>query len=182
MTKLNENEKMIIACRIFRETKLADSRTVWDLLTDDRSRKAVEIAEAYTRGEATGEELMGARKAATAAAAEARVAEEAASRAATAAAAWLSAAHLAWRAARARAEAAEAAARVATMAAAAAEMVADLVAEALWTAAGAAAWEEHQEGEELWLYLRKQQVDIICEVVTYEEVISLVSMLTDGGE
>jgi hypothetical protein len=151
-----------LACRFVRETKLPNGRTTWDLLTDDRSRKAIETAEAYTRGEATGEELTEARKAAKraetaarvatmAAAAEARVAAEAAIVAAAIVAA-----------AEARA-AARVAARVVAWSAAEAEAAA-------WSAVAAAA------------AANEQQAYIIREVVTYEEVISLVSMLTDGGE
>lgn len=46
-----------LACRFVRETPIGGGRTVWDLLTDERSRKAVEIAEAYVDGKATDAEL-----------------------------------------------------------------------------------------------------------------------------
>ena len=46
-----------LACRFVRETPLSDGRKVWDLLTDERSRKAVEVAEAYADGKATAQEL-----------------------------------------------------------------------------------------------------------------------------
>lgn len=49
------------ACRCVRETPIGDGRTVWDLLTDQRSRNAVEVAERYADGEATTEELAAAR-------------------------------------------------------------------------------------------------------------------------
>ena len=47
----------LFACWCVRNTPTHDGRTVWDLLTDTRSRRAVEVAEAYARGEATHEEL-----------------------------------------------------------------------------------------------------------------------------
>jgi hypothetical protein len=53
-----------LACRFVRETPLSDGRKVWDLLTDERSRKAVEVAERYADGKATYEELEAARAAA----------------------------------------------------------------------------------------------------------------------
>jgi hypothetical protein len=69
-----------LACRFVRETPLSDGRKVWDLLTDERSRKAVEVAEAYADGKATYEELDAARDAAYAAYAAARTAAYAAAR------------------------------------------------------------------------------------------------------
>ena len=48
------------ACRCVRETPLGDGRTVWDLLTDERSRNAVVVAEAFLLGKATNEELAAA--------------------------------------------------------------------------------------------------------------------------
>ncbi len=53
-----------LACRFVRETPLVDGRTVWDLLTNERSRKAVEVAEAYADGNATDGDLAEARQAA----------------------------------------------------------------------------------------------------------------------
>lgn len=47
-----------LACRFVREIPLPDGRKVWDLLTDERSRKAVEVAEAFADGNATEEELQ----------------------------------------------------------------------------------------------------------------------------
>ena len=96
----------MLACRFVRETPMGDGRMVWDLLTDERSRTAVEVAERYARGEATAEELRSAWAAANAAAWAAE---------AEAAAAW--AARAAWAAA-ARAAAARAAADAAAWAAA----------------------------------------------------------------
>ncbi len=57
-----------LACRFVRETPLHDGRKVWDLLTDERSRKAVEVAERYADGKATEQELAAADAAAYAAA------------------------------------------------------------------------------------------------------------------
>ena len=56
-----------LACRFVRETPLTDGRKVCDLLTDERSRKAVEVAERYADGKATDGELQAARAAARAA-------------------------------------------------------------------------------------------------------------------
>ena len=53
-----DDKKMrLFACACIRRTPLADGRTVWDLLTDERSRNAIEVAEKFARGEATAEEL-----------------------------------------------------------------------------------------------------------------------------
>jgi quinol monooxygenase YgiN len=57
-----------LACRFVRETPIADGRKVWDLLTDERSRNAVEVAERYADGKATDGELQAAEAAAYAAA------------------------------------------------------------------------------------------------------------------
>ena len=56
-----------LACRFVRETPLSDGRKVWALLTDERSRQAVEVAELYADGKATDGELQAARAAARAA-------------------------------------------------------------------------------------------------------------------
>ena len=53
-----------LACRFIRETPIADGRKVWDLLEDNRSRRAVEVAESYADGKATYEELEAAHAAA----------------------------------------------------------------------------------------------------------------------
>ena len=57
-----------LACRFIQETPIADGRKVWDLLTDERSRKAVEVAEAYADGKATKEDMAAAYAASDAAA------------------------------------------------------------------------------------------------------------------
>jgi hypothetical protein len=49
-----------LACRFVRETPLLDGRKVWDLLTDARSKKVVEVAERYEDGKATKKELADA--------------------------------------------------------------------------------------------------------------------------
>ena len=77
-------------------------RQVWHLLTDERSRHAVEVAERYVAGNATDVELAAARDAAWAAARAANAAARAAARYAARAAAW----GAAWAAARAAADAA----------------------------------------------------------------------------
>ena len=56
----SDRELRLFACWCVRNTPTHDGRTVWDLLTDTRSRRAVEVAEAYARGEATHEELAAA--------------------------------------------------------------------------------------------------------------------------
>jgi hypothetical protein len=79
-----------LACRFVRETPVSNGRTVWELLTDERSRKAIEVTEAYVDGNATEAELAAAYSAAcdaySAADAAARDAANAAARAALAAA------------------------------------------------------------------------------------------------
>lgn len=54
--------------RVPREFACWCVRQVWELLTDPRSRTAVEVAERYARGEATAAELSAARAAAEGAA------------------------------------------------------------------------------------------------------------------
>lgn len=71
-----------LACRFVRETPLHDGRTAWDLLTDERSRKAIEVAEHYVDGKATEAELDAARADAWAAYDAARTAADAAAGAA----------------------------------------------------------------------------------------------------
>jgi hypothetical protein len=109
-----------LACRFVRETPLADGRKIWDLLTDERSRRAVEVAELYANGKATDGELQAAYAAADAAYAANSAAREAAYTAAHAAAhaAARDAAYGATDAAYGATDAAHAAARAAARAAA----------------------------------------------------------------
>jgi len=62
-----ERELRLFACWCVRNTPLHDGRKVWDLLTDKRSRAAVEVAERYADGLATDDELAAAGAAARAA-------------------------------------------------------------------------------------------------------------------
>ncbi len=105
-----------LACRFVRETPLSDGRRVWDLLKDERSRRAVEVAELYANGKATDGELQAAYAAADAAYAANSAAREAAYTAAHAAA--RDAAYGATDAAYGATDAAHAAARAAARAAA----------------------------------------------------------------
>jgi len=115
---LDDKELRLLVCHFVRKTPLADGRKVWDLLTDERSRNAVRVAERYANGRASDSELAAAWAAA-----------EAAVGAAARDAAWAAAGAAAWDAAEA---AAGAAARDAAWAAAEAAAWA-----AAWAAAGA---------------------------------------------
>jgi hypothetical protein len=93
---LDDRTARLFACWCVRNTPLADGHVVWDLLTDERSRNAVEVAERYADGNATLGELNAARDAARAAAWDAawdaaRDAAWAAALAAALAAAWATA-------------------------------------------------------------------------------------------
>ena len=68
----------LFACACVRHTPLANGHTVWDLLTDERSRTAVDIGERYANGNASVEELRAAWAAAGAAAGAAWAAARAA--------------------------------------------------------------------------------------------------------
>ena len=84
----------LFACWCVRETPLSDGRKVWDLLTDERSRNAVIVAERFANGEATEEERDAAWFAAPSARASSRAAGDAAYDAA-----WSAASNAAWSAA-----------------------------------------------------------------------------------
>lgn len=65
LERISYSDKKILrlfACWCVRETKISDGRKVWDLLVDERSRRAVEVAEQYAKGNATYGELKVARK------------------------------------------------------------------------------------------------------------------------
>jgi hypothetical protein len=89
---LPESVQRLMAVAFVRETPLHDGRNVIDLSTDERSLKALEVAELHALGRATDGELDAARDAA-------RDAAGSAAWAATIAAAW----NAAWNAARAAA-------------------------------------------------------------------------------
>ena len=81
-----------LACAFVRRTPLADGRTVWNLLTDERSRRAVEVAEAYCGGSVSASGLAADASAAAARAADAAAAAaEARAAAEDAAEAWVAA-------------------------------------------------------------------------------------------
>jgi hypothetical protein len=60
MGLFTDKERRLLACRFVRETPIGDGRTVWHLLTDERSRNAVIVAEKYANGEASQKELAAA--------------------------------------------------------------------------------------------------------------------------
>lgn len=57
MGLFNDQQLELMACRFVRETPIGEGKTVWDLLTDKRSRNAVIVAERFANSEATEEEL-----------------------------------------------------------------------------------------------------------------------------
>jgi len=68
MNILDDKERGLLAVHLVRTTPLPDGRTVYDLLTDERSRNALVVAERFAKGRATSEELAAAEDAARAAA------------------------------------------------------------------------------------------------------------------
>jgi hypothetical protein len=54
----------LFACWCVRNTPIGGGRTVWDLLTDERSRNAVVVAERFADGKATRNDLEAAHQAA----------------------------------------------------------------------------------------------------------------------
>ena len=81
----DDRKLRLLACRFIREIAVDTTRTVWDLLTDERSRSAVVAAEQYAKGRATDGELEAAASLASDAASLARNEARAASAAAWAA-------------------------------------------------------------------------------------------------
>ena len=64
MDLFTDKQRRLMACRFVRETPIGEGKTVWDLLTDERSRNAVVVSERYANGEATVDELSTASDAA----------------------------------------------------------------------------------------------------------------------
>ena len=56
----DERKLRLYGCACVRGTPITRGRTVWDLLTDERSRRAVEVSERFANGEATEEERAAA--------------------------------------------------------------------------------------------------------------------------
>lgn len=141
----DERKLRLYACACARKTPLADGRTVWDLLTDERSRRAVEVAELYAEGKATDAARDAARAAATDAATDAAWAATRAARDA--------ANDVAWDAARDAARAAR-----------------DAAWEAAWEATWAAAWAAAHAAEVARAAARDAQSQLLREWISWEEV------------
>ena len=139
----NDQRWRLAGCAIVRRTTVCD-RTLWGLLTDSRSRNAVDVSERFANGEASREELVAARVAARAAVLDV---EWDTARAAAWDTAWAAALDTAQDAAQdaARVAAGAAAGAAACAASWAAEGAAARAAawDAAWVAAGAAAGVEH---------------------------------------
>ena len=56
----DERKLRLYGCACVRGTPITKGRTVWDLLSDERSRRAVEVSERFANGEATEEERTAA--------------------------------------------------------------------------------------------------------------------------
>ena len=82
---ISNQDLRLFACWCVRHTPLANGLTTWDLLTDPRSRNAVEVAERYVVGRVTDDEMSAAASAAADAARAAGAAADAARAAARAA-------------------------------------------------------------------------------------------------
>jgi len=147
---LPESVQRLMAVAFVRETPLHDGRNVIDLSTDERSLKALEVAELHALGRATDGELDAARDAA-------RDAAGSAAWAATIAAAW----NAAWNAARAAARDAAAAWAAAWAAAldAAGSAAWNAARDATWAATLDAAWDESSAAA------RDAQVEIARRVI-----------------
>ena len=171
---MSENDRRLAACRFVRHTPISDGRTVWDILTDDRSKKAVEVAERFAVCEATERELADAWDAAwdvasAAAGAAARDAADAAWAAARAAAG-AAAGDAAWDVARLATRVGAWAADAARAAAWAAIRDAARAADAAWAAAAAAraaaAGAGARDAAAAWAAARDAQIDILREMLT----------------
>ena len=154
----------LLACKFACDTPIGGGQVVYELLTDDRSKKAIEVAILYAHGRATERELQGAAYAAAYAYADARAAARAADAATWVAyaAAWAAADVAAWAAADVVARAAYAAAYADADADAwsAARAAADVVARAAYAAADAA---------------KKAQAQFIREFIPFNSVLELLN-------
>ncbi len=62
--RMDDKNARLFACWCVQETPLLDGRKTWDLLTDERSRNAVNVALRFARDEANSDELAAASAAA----------------------------------------------------------------------------------------------------------------------
>jgi hypothetical protein len=83
---IDRRKLVAITCQLIRDTPIGDGSTVWDLMTDTRSQDAIIVAERWSGGTATDEEMKNVANAAANAAAYAANAANAAAYAANAAA------------------------------------------------------------------------------------------------